>query len=251
MRITFGFLVMMACVAAGLSQDAKTDPKLIVQRAITAHGGEEALKAYTKTSSKGKGTMTVYGLEMPFTSEVTFVAPDKLRMEMNAEVGGQKMAMLQIMNGDKFLQTTNGKKTPIGDVEKKELVQAAMMQDIATLVPLLSGKYTLKLEKDEKIGEDDMTVISVEARDFRTVKCSFDKKTGYLIRTSRKGFAPGDKGPREVLEETQLSDFKKVENVMIAGKMIATHDGKPFMTMTLSEGKVLKTVDEKLFTVGD
>lgn len=250
--LAVSLLAAVALVApAQEAPDNAAAAKAVIAKAIAAHGGAEALKAFANTSSSATGTMTVLGAEMPFTSEVVFAAPDKLRMTMKTEIAGVKTEMVQVMNGDKFRLTMNGKATEIGAVEKGELKQAAMMQDIVLLAPLLGAKYTLKAEKDDKVGDAEVSVVSVAAKDFKPATLSFDKKTGYLVRHVRKGFAPTLKGPTEVTEETRMGEFQKFDGVMLPTKMTATHDGKPFMTMTVTAGKALKAVDEKLFTIGD
>jgi hypothetical protein len=248
MRIA-GFGVGFLLLVVGLSaQDAPRDAKAIITRAIKEHGGEEKLKAFTKIASKVKGKMMLSEIEFDFTSEITYVSPDLLRMTMNTNIAGQKLEMIQVMNGKKFLNMTNGKKQPMKPAVEKELKQAATLQDISTLVPLMSDRYKLKLLKDEKIGSDEVQVVLVESVDSRPVECSFDKKTGLLVRTVRTGLNMQEK---EVKEETRISDFKAIEGVLVGHKMVSTHDGKPFMTATLTEGQILKATDPALFKVDD
>ncbi|MGL6076695.1 MAG: hypothetical protein ACRC8S_21275 [Fimbriiglobus sp.] len=253
MRGIFSALVFSALLTLGAAsaRQAPPDPKLVIERAIKEHGGKEKLAAFTKTHSKVKGKMVSFGTEADFTSDVIYAAPNRLRMSMTTVFAGQKIEMLQVMAGDKYRNTTNGKSQPVEDDAKSELKQAAMLQDISTLLPLLQDKYTLKYLRDDKFDTSDVIVISVDAKDFRNVECSFDKKSGLLVRTVRKSLGLTPTGKREVVEETRISDFKPIEGVLVGHKMTATHDGKLFMTMELVEGKVLKELDEKLFKTDD
>ncbi len=255
MRSLLTLAAVALLVAAAPAQNAP-DAAAVVRKAVAAHGGEAALKAFGTSSSSGKGTMTVYGAELTITTEVLFAGPDKFRLGMKTEVNGQKFDMVQVMNGDKFAQTVNGKPAKIGDPEKAELKQAVVMMDLTTLTPLLTDKYTLKALPGEKVGGADVSVVVAtpagKGTDARPVTLSFDAKSGYLVRYAREALAPAQAQgapAKKVQEVTTLGDFKKFDGAMIATSAVATHDGKPFMTVTVTAAKALPTIDAKEFTV--
>ena len=94
-------------------------------------------------------------------------------------------------------------------------------------------------------------MVLVTAKDLNDTKLSFDKKTGLLTKVERKGLAPSMGEPTEVTEETVMSDFKKVDGVMQPTKMVVTHDGKKFMTMTVTDTKLMEKADAKAFALDD
>ena len=87
------------------ADDAKpgidAEAKAIVEKAIEAQGGKEALAKYKASSSKVKGEMALFGLDIPFTGEIVSMEPDKIYSEIQAAVQGQQMAIVQVVNGDK------------------------------------------------------------------------------------------------------------------------------------------------------
>ncbi len=242
------WLLASAAVAFALAPaQAQESAEAVVKKGIEAHGGAEVLKKLTAGESAFKGDMTVFGMDLEFTAKLVYQLPDKFRMEIDTEAGGQKLAIVQVVNGTKTKSMLNGMATPLGEAEQKELRQAAMLQEISQLTPLLDKKYTLKLEK----ATDEANVVSVTAKDLNDTKLFFDKKTGLLTKTERKGLAPSMGEPTEVTEESVMSDFKKFDGVMLPTKITVNHDGKKFMTMTVTDAKLMEKAEEKAFAVDD
>ena len=128
-----------------------------------------------------------------------------------------------------------------------------MLQEVEQLTPLLDGKkYTLKVEKEAKVDGKPAVVVLVKAKDLNDTKLYFDKKTMLLVKTERKAKSPGPMGDSvDVLEETYMSDFKKIEGVQTAMKLKVNHDGKKFMTLTNTEVKLMEKADPKKFAIFD
>ncbi len=247
------WLLGVAVVAlASVPAAAQDTAEAIVKKAIEAHGGADALNKYKAGSSKMKGEMNVFGMDLTFTGEMTYLLPDKYKMTIDADVAGQKLAIVQVANGKKYKQTINGMVIPLKDKERDELLQSAMLQEVSQLTPLLDPKrYTIKAEKDAEVDGKAAAVVLVTAKDFKDTKLFFDKKSGLLVKMERKGLAPSMGDPEEVNEETFLSDYHKVEGVQQPTKTTVHHNGKKFMTMTMSESKLMEKVDEKLFATDD
>ncbi len=254
MRFPLALALALTLLAGVASAQGTPDPAAVVRKAVAAHGGEAALKAFGTSSSSGSGTMTVFGMKLAVATEVLYDAPDKFRLGMKTEVNGQKFDLVQVMNGDKFAQTVNAKPGKISDAEKAELKQAVVMMDLTTLTPLLTDKYTLKALPSEKVGDADASVVVAtpagKGADPRPVTLYFDAKSGYLVRYIREALAPAEGGvAKKVKEDTKLADFKKFDGAMIATSAVATHDGKPFMAVTVTAVKALPAIDAKEFAV--
>jgi hypothetical protein len=222
----------------------------VVKAAVEAHGGEKALTKMTAGEMTIKANMSIMGLEVEFAGEVLYAFPDKFKMSLNGDIMGQKIAITQVVNGDKVKMVAMGMAIPIEDKQKDELKQAAVMQEMSSLVPLLDKKkYTLKAEKDAKAGEEEAAVVTVSAKGLKDTKMYFSKKTGLLIRTQRQGLDPT--GQTEVDEVTDLSDYKKVDGIQTPMTLKTLHDGKAFMTMKVTEMKYHEKLDAKKFALDD
>src|SRR5262245_45784769 len=87
--------------------------KEIVEKAITAHGGADALKKYPAGKANSKGKISIMGLEVAMEGETTFQLPDLLKNNLKLDIGGMKIDVLQIYNAGKVRVTAAGMATPV------------------------------------------------------------------------------------------------------------------------------------------
>ena len=248
-------------VSAGPSY-AQADAKAIIEKAITAHGGKDLLEKYPASRNKFKGDLSIMGQDIAFEG-TSVQAPGQFKLTMVADVFGQKLNVVQIVDGSKVKvkQSLGGMDLPntAGEAEMEELKFSVVGQEIATFVPLLSKpkKYTLKAEADEDVDGKKASVVTVTAKldekgdKTKDVKLYFDKTSNLLVKTSRKGLAPGEMDGREVPQEGFLSDYKKIDGIMVAMKTVSFIDGKKFMTLTATEHVNLEKVDKNEFNLDD
>src|SRR5262245_35260214 len=122
-------LAVAALVAAPAARADEAADK-VINEAVKAHGGKDALNKYKAGASKMKGDMTVLGMDLEFTGDLAYELPDKYRMTILTEIAGQKHTVVQIVNGARVKNTLNGTALKVGDAEKTELAQAAALQEI-------------------------------------------------------------------------------------------------------------------------
>src|SRR5262249_40754040 len=138
-------VVLLASVPG--SRAADEDPKAIVAKAIKAHGGEDDLAKYKAAQATNKGKITLPGVgEVEFTQNLSYMLPDKIKDVMELSVGGQKINVVTVANGDKISIEVNGKAIEVPDQAKEALKDARHMMKVARLVPLVREKgYELSL----------------------------------------------------------------------------------------------------------
>jgi hypothetical protein len=257
MRATmFGLATLLVvCDPAGVWA---ADPKDTIDAAIKAHGGKELLDKYPASKSKFAGDMSVMGLDISFEGS-SVQAQGQFKLDMTADISGQKLVVSQIVNGTKVKtkQSIGGMDLPdmANEAQLDELRFSVVAQEIGRLTPLLAKPktFSLKAEADEEVDGKKATVVTVTAKvgekgeKTRDVKLYFDQKTNLLVKTARKGLAPGDPDGGEVPQESLLADYKKIDGLMIPMKTTSVIDGKKFMTMTVSEHVNLEKVDPKEF----
>jgi hypothetical protein len=251
-------LLASMAVALVVTSAVRADEKAtaIVKKGIEAHGGADALNKYLAGRVTLKGELSLLGMDIEFSGKLSYSMPDRYRMEMEAEIMGQKMVIKQTVKGETVKSSikVGGMDIPGGDDEKEDLKLAAVMQEAERLTPLLDEKkFTLKSGGEEDVDGKKADVIIITPKAVKKeVKFSFDKKTGLLVKTAHKGKGPGADGtPVEVNEESIHSDFKKIKGIETAQKMEVKHDGKKFMTIKASEIELLEKIDDKEFTVDD
>src|SRR5262245_20998903 len=116
-----GFAV--AVVSAGTAiADEKADA--ILKKAVEAHGGADALNKYARRSMEMKGEITFGGMDLAFTGTIKYSSPDRYKLLVDMEIMGMKIAVQQIVKGDKVKSVVNVAGMEMaagGDDEKEEL----------------------------------------------------------------------------------------------------------------------------------
>lgn len=248
-RATASLTVAILLTVPAFGQADK--PQEIVKRAIEAHGGEKVLKSFPAGTSKMKGTLTMEGQEMPFTGTLAFAVPGKVHLELAIQIGpmGPNVTVSQIINGDKVVQKQNGRASKLTDVMREELRRSPAIQEMSLLTPLLNEKvYTLESGKDEDVDGKPAHAVIVKAKGMKDITLWFDAKAGLLVKMKRKALNPEQ---MEVTEESTFSDFQKASGMIVPLKLAVAHNGKPFMSVTVSDYKPLEKIDDKEFTVED
>lgn len=238
---------IVGLVLAAAAAPAQGDPAAVIKRAVDAHGGAELLSKFKAGAYTASGTMNVSNSDVPYTTDVTYQAPDKysLTLEMNNKSG--KVILAQVVNGDKVRVTVDGKPRAVSAAHKAESVAAAAMQEITQLAPLLDAeRYTLKSGGETPFRGQPATAVIVAPKKGKELTLLFSTKDGTLLGTRRQGLDPDEKA---VAEETALSDYQKVQGVLIPMSVEVTHDGKRFTTMKYSNAKLTESADEKLFKI--
>lgn len=246
-------LGIVAVLAASGVSAADDKAVAIVKKGIEAHGGADALNKYTAGKFTMKGEVAVMGMDLEFSGDMAYSA-DKYRMHMDMKVMDMTITVRQVMAGGKGKRTVK-----VGDmnvqsvnVEDEELKMAFVGREIQRMTPLLDPKqFTIRAADDEDVNGKKAAVVVVTPKAIdREFKLRFDKESGLLVKTGHKAKAPGD-GGAEVYQETYSTEYKKVNGIQVAHKVVLHHDDKKFMTATVSDVEVLEKVDDKEFKLDD
>src|SRR5262245_46613009 len=108
MRHWFLCLTAALVCASVAAADEKADA--IVKKAIEAHGGAEALNKFKAGKFTMEGDLTILGQDLKYTAKVAYMNPDRYRLNMECDIGGEKMVVEEILRGDKIRS-----KTTLGD----------------------------------------------------------------------------------------------------------------------------------------
>ena len=249
-------LGLVVAVAGASAAAADEKAEAVVKKAIEAHGGADALNKYKAGKFNMKGEMTIMDMDIPFTGKMAFMAPDRFKLEMEAEFMGQKMTTHQTAVGEKARSKVvfGGMVVPVPESEKEELKMGVALQEAEQFTPLLDAKkFEITAAPDEDVSGAKASVVTVKIKSLnKEAKFYFDQKTGLLVKTAHKGKGLGEADEAtEVLEESLQQDYKKINGVQTATKMVMTHDGKKFMTINASDIELLEKIDDKEFTVDD
>jgi hypothetical protein len=242
MTRTFAVVGCVVLPLAVVAQDAK--PEDVVKAAVEAAGGAELLNKFPAGRVVAKGTLFAAGAKVPVTVEQAYHVPGRMRTVIRMEPKGQKQEVLHVVNGAKVKYAINGTPVPATEAAAKELQHAALVLEAGQLTPLLTDKkFTLKPDRAAK--EADTANLLVQAKGFPDLRLGFDRKTGHLVRVSRKATDP-DTGKESELEQV-LSDFKPFAGLTRPTRAVLSRDGAKVLDLTTETFTPLETVDPKEF----
>ncbi len=249
MRAIVAFLTLAAFIAATHPLQANDkEAREIVTKAIKAHGGTEYLNKYKASQGRNKGKVTIPGIgEVEFEQSVATMAPDKFKEEVNLTVMGQPIAIVTIVNGDKFLLETNGKATEIPDAVKVGLKDAQYLLTIGRLAPLIEDKaFELSLVGEEKVDGKATIGVRVTHKGHKDVNLYFDKITHLLAKLEHRTNEPMT--GNEITEERIVLEYKKnADGIPLPKHVALKHDGKPYVEVEVIEIEYLEKLDDSVF----
>lgn len=226
---------------------ADDDPKAIIAQALKAHGGEEFLNKHQAARSQNKGKITLPGVgETDFTQEVAYMLPDKLKESIELSIGGQKISIVTLVNGDKISIEAAGKAVDVTDDIKKAMKDAQYMMSAGRLAALKDKKYELSIFGEAKVDEKPAIGVRIASKGQKDLTLFFDKKTHLLAKLEHRTVEAGS--GNEINEERIILEYKKnKDGIPIPKKVLIKHDGKTFLEAESVEFTYLEKIDESEF----
>jgi hypothetical protein len=237
-------LVAWAGCVTGLRADDAAEARLIVERAIKVAGLEKFAKD-TGNTIKGKGTLSLMGAMIPFTMTGYFQLPDRSRAEIQIDVMGQQIEIVNVFNKDKGWVKIADNVIEMSQDQIDEAKDSMHNTIVTSLLPLREATYQLSTLGSTKEDGRELVGVLVKAKDKPDVKLWFDSKTGLLAKVQMKT-KDGMTG-MEVNEETQFSDYRESKGAKIAYRYKTLRDGVVFIEADLESWQSLPKHPDSLF----
>lgn len=230
--------VGFALAAVPVRADDAADARKLVEKAVKAHGGQEALDKLPAAATTFKGTFHGMGEGIPITGAVSAHGPDKQRVELEVEAGGMKIPITIVVAGDKGWTKVAKDVTEMDKDQLAEAKEQAYAAWLTTLAPLKDKALTLATLGETKIEGKAALGVKVSSKGHRDVDLYFDKASGLLVKSETR--VKDDATGQEVSEESFQSEYKAVQGVQHAMKFTVKRNGKLFLEgesteVTLSE----------------
>jgi hypothetical protein len=240
-------LVLLTGISpSALARDEK-EALALVDKAIKAVGGEEAIGKIKVATWKAKGTISIMGNDNEMTTQVTMQGLDNYRQEMDGEFNGNKIHGVTAVSGEKGFRAFGDNHTDLDKDALANTKRTIYLQVIpVTLTALKSKDFKLDTIPDDKVGDKPVAGINVTGPDKKEFKLYFDKETGLPAKMVAK--VAGFGGMGEFTQETTFSDYKEMAGIKKATKIVSKRDGEKFLEQTITEFKALDKVDPKTFT---
>jgi hypothetical protein len=241
MRFKGVVLLAVTClIAPDNVRAADRDKALaVVEQAIKAHGGAKALTKAQMRSRTAQGILALAG-NTPFTAEEIVSLPHRSRSEL---VVGRNRQVL-VLNGDKGWVLPAG-----GAVQEmtKELLAESREESyvwwLMTLVPLQKKEFELKPLADAKVNDRAAAVVKVSSKGHPDATLFFDKKTGLLVKISRRVTRAG----LPIDKEYFYADHKDFDGAKLPVKELRTINGKKEVEVRFTACKLLSKIDDTTF----
>jgi outer membrane lipoprotein-sorting protein len=227
------FILSLLAISAS-SQDADG----ILKRIIRAQGGRELLESLKHITTTVDMELTQMGISG--TGTMTWKEPNKARIDM------EFMGMMITRSFDGVTAWVTNPQT--GMVENMpeavtETIRCSSFGNSALLDPSKYGiEYTYK-GKENVEGKDYLALDQVHSGGY-TISLYIDPDTYLIYMAKADSF---DQMMTEVVEEIIMSDYKKVEGVMIPYVQTILQDGTEYGTITITGVEFNKGLKDSFF----
>jgi hypothetical protein len=237
--------VLPAAAVAPLWADERAAAVAVIESAIKAHGGEEALAKSQTFVRKAAGQLTLSGaVEVAFAEELTAQPPQRWRREVGLRSADQKLRVLVVVNGDKGWESTGGAVAPLTAERLKELREDGYALWLTTLLPLKKdSSLQLAPLPEEKVNGEPALGVKVSSKGHADIKLYFDKKSGLLVKRER----PVTEAGESVTEEETYLAHKDFDGVKMPTKVVGTVAGKKRGEITEASYRFPAKIDEATF----
>jgi hypothetical protein len=232
---------LAVCLVAGPALGADEAEK-VVDRAIRAHGGLDALNKVSHAVRSMTGTLTFNGQEMNFSQDVTLDLPERYRLEM--ELGAEKRKLLVIVAGDKGWRVVGGSTQEMTPDFLNEAREEGHVVYLSSLVPLRRDRgVTLKLLPEGKVQGKPADVVQVSFKDRADAQLFFDRDSGMLVKISRKTAIGGLRAERDYT----FGEFRDFSGVRLPTRWQEFINGMKQLDGKVSYYKFQSRADDRQF----
>jgi hypothetical protein len=243
MRTILGAALVLILVV-GLTRAGERDDALaIIDQAIKAHGGEDALtRAQTAVRSSTGAIATGAGKDLPFKDEMTWKLPDRFRLTL--DVGPDKTHLVTVVTPDKGWQMTGGQVTELSPERLEELREEGYVLWLATLAPLKKDAgFELAPLPETKVSGQPAAGVKVAHKGHSDASLYFDKQSGLLVKIERHAREAG----LTVDKEYVFSDYKDFDGIKLPTKQQELLNGKRFTELAGIAYKFPRSVEDSTF----
>ena len=221
-----------------------SEAQKLIDRAIKAIGGNEALEKSRNTIIEDTGTYYGMGQGLPYKGRYVYEYGDQGRYRMDI-IG----VFVQVLNRDKGWMQVMG---DVSDIEGRTLdvaQQSYFIGYVETLLPLQKPDkdFSLGLAAAETIDGEECAGITIDHERMPTLTLHFSPKTG-LIRKWKYVAKVAELGFQEAVEESIVNEYKEFDGVMCVTKFTSFRDGKKFIEANFHDVTFPETIDDSEFT---
>jgi outer membrane lipoprotein-sorting protein len=230
-RIFHAALLSVALAAPAYAQTAEE----IVAKNIQAKGGAEKAKAIT--SVRMTGTLQAQGMDLPMTTYAK--RPNLLRQEMKTPAG----EVVQAFDGSTAWMMPPGAAAP-QEVTGPQADAVRGQSDFdGPLMDYKAKGHTVELVGKETVAGTAVHHLKLTKKDGQVEHYYISVDSGLEVKRA----AEVDMGGTKRRLESELSDYKSVDGMMVPHAMKQSIDGAPVMSMRIDKIEFNPPLDDALF----
>lgn len=236
-----GFFLLSLVVSLGLGQKAAD----ILEKMIEAQGGRKLLEKIKDSTFSGTMEMIKMGIEGSMT--IYHKEPNKLRQDIKF----MGKVVTTAFDGE-TAWTINPDSGNVEELPEKATEQTKRETlDFGNAALLYPEKYgiTYTYKEKENIEGKDYFVLDRTFPDGHRATLYVDSKTYLIFKTLTTSEYPMT--GMEVEAEILVSDYKKVDGIMIAHSITIFYDGEEFGKMTVAEVSFNSGLEDSLFKMSE
>ncbi|MBX9625456.1 MAG: hypothetical protein K2X82_16740 [Gemmataceae bacterium] len=243
--LAVGLAVAVGAPARADEADAKA-ARALVDKAIKAHGGADALTKFGASTSKFKGTFHGMGMNLPMEGSLYANGADQFKVDIQIEAGGMTLQVTNVIDGDKGWAKVGDQVVELNADQLAEARDQAYAGWLVTLAPLVKGKdFTLATAGEVLVNDKPALGVKVSHKGRGDVTLYFDKESSLLVKYETKVKDEGS--GQEVNEEGFPSAYKEVQGTKQAMKFKTLRDSKLYLEGEISEMTLSDKLDANTF----
>ncbi|MBN1939480.1 MAG: hypothetical protein JW843_07830 [Candidatus Aminicenantes bacterium] len=235
-RLTVGLMAVALVLGLGLQAKAQTIDEILA-KSIEAQGGKDVLSKIKDTTTSG--TMELIQMGMSAALTIYQKEPDKMRMDIDV----MGMLITQAYDGKKGWFTNP--QTGVTEEMTEQQSQAQRLQAMGYDAALNPEKYgiTYVLKGKEKIGDKDCFVVEQNFKDGFKATVYINAST-YL---TEKAVSKSDAMGTEIESESVMSDYRKVDGIMVPFALTIFQGGAEFGRVTVTKVAFNQNLEDAFF----
>ena len=243
--MVLGMCLVGGMIGQGNAPARADDPAMaIIDKAITALGGEAKLAKATSLKWEAEGKLTIEGNDNDFSIKYTTQGLDHIRSEFAGEFNGNDIKGSTVLAGAKGWRSF-GETNPLDDDAIQNEKRNAYLQIVPiTLLPLKDKGFKTEVDGEDKVDDKPASVVKVIGPDGKTFKLMFDKESNLPVKLTATvvGF-----GGEDYDQISLFKDYKEMGGIKKATLVRVSRDGNPFLKLTVKSFEVVEKLPADTF----
>lgn len=242
------FAITLLCSLIGsLQADDRSDAKKLVDKAIEAHGGQEAFAATKNMIWDVDGELTMGDDTVIYQAHYTWSSPDKLHFTMKAKLMGSDFSLTVGFQGGKGWESAMGQTRAMEKTKAQAFAHNMWVMELARLSNIFAKDHTVTMVEPITRSGKKLLGVRVEKKGIEPATVYFDSKTHWvtLVTTKAMNEFTSELEDQEItFEDYALTGPAKTPEFK---RMVIKMNNKPYILEKMKNIKYPKEVDSKIF----